>query len=105
MLYKGKIECSLYQTNHQVPETCITNFSLRTNQNLASPTIKRDINHKCYQNEGETENKIARLAPNIGEKESPLWTFAPTIRNVQPELHVLLGIGNKIQDIFFGICT
>ena len=44
----------------------MTAFPLWKNQDLESSAMQRDNNNKFHQNEGETENQIAKLVSIIG---------------------------------------
>ena len=98
---KKKPEWYLYHNQHQVNEIFMTAFTLWKNHDLASSSIERDNDHKHHQNEGKTENQIAKLVPRTSANEPTLQHFAPKLRNALPELHMLLGIWNKMQNNFW----
>ena len=90
-----------WHRNNETTEETGVNFPMWTTKALAKAALEREQEIQRLRELGKTPNQIDRLCPSIGVKEAPFWLFLPVSRWVFPELHVLLGIGNKIQNNFW----
>ena len=91
----------MHHNSNNITEDSSEVFPLWNTTDLATAAINRANELEKYKKEGKTDNQIKTLVPSIGVKETPLWPFMPITRIVLPELHMLLGIGNKIQGHFW----
>ena len=84
-------------------EDTYTNFELWTTKSIALAALEREEKITQLLAEGKTQKQIPNLCPSVGVKSAPFWPFILVTRGVLPELHILIGIGNKIMNNFWDI--
>ena len=98
---ESKANWAKFHLQNEVTENTADHFPIWSARDLAIAAISREQTILQLKLEGKTDNQIKTLSPSIGVKEPPLWMFLPVTRYVFPELHVLIGLGNKIQNKFW----